>query len=44
VAEAMAAIAILDALYMARGWFRLAHLDPKWEDLTEPRYTGDYTI
>lgn len=44
VAEAMVAIAILDALYMARGWYRLAHLDPKWEQLAEPRYKGEYTI
>ena len=44
VAEAMVAIAILDALFMARGWYGVAKLDPKWENLTAPRYTGDYTI
>ena len=43
VAEAMVAIAIVDALFMARGWFGLAKLDPKWEKLTEPRHKGDYT-
>ena len=43
VAEAMVSIAVLDALYMARAWFGLAHLDPKWEKLTEPRHKGEYT-
>jgi len=43
VAEAMVAIAIVDALFMARGWFGLAKLDPKWEKLTEPRHKGEYT-
>jgi len=43
VAEAMVAIAVVDALFMARGWYGLAHLDPKWENLTEPRYKGEYT-
>ena len=40
----MVAIAVLDALFMARGWYGLAHLDPKWENLTEPRNKGEYTI
>lgn len=44
VAEAMVAIAILDALYMAKAWYGVSHLDPKWEKLAEPRYKGDYTI
>jgi len=43
VAEAMVAIAITDALFMARGWYGLAGLEPKWQDLTEPRYKGEYT-
>jgi len=43
VAEAMVAIAVLDALYMARGWYGLAGLDPKWEKLTEARNKGEYT-
>jgi len=44
VAEAMVAIAITDALFMARGWFGLAHLDKKWLDLAEPRHKGEYTV
>ena len=44
VAEAMIAIAIVDALFMARGWYGLAHLDEKWVNLTEPRNKGEYTI
>ncbi|HUS47346.1 MAG TPA: chorismate synthase [Phycisphaerae bacterium] len=43
VAEAMVAIAITDALFMARGWYGLAKLDDKWQDLTAPRNKGDYT-
>ena len=43
VAEAMVAIAILDALYLAKAWYGLAHLDSKWQQLTEPRNKGDYT-
>ena len=43
VAEAMVAIAVVDALFMARGWFGLAGLDPKWEDLARPRDKGEYT-
>jgi len=43
VAEAMVAIAITDALFMARGWYGLSKLDPKWEALTEARNKGEYT-
>jgi len=43
VAEAMVSIAILDALYLARGWYAVARPDRKWIDLTEPRNKGDYT-
>jgi len=43
VAEAMVAIAITDALFLARGWYGLARLDAKWENLTHPRNTGEYT-
>lgn len=43
VAENMVAIAILDALYLARGWYEVAKPDKKWIDLTEPRYKGEYT-
>lgn len=35
VAEAMAAIAVLDALYMAKGYDGLARLDKKWMKLKE---------
>ncbi len=44
VAEAMAAIAVLDALYLARGWYAVAKPEQKWIDLTEPRNKGEYTI
>jgi chorismate synthase len=44
VAEAMIAIAIVDALFMARGWYGVAKLDPKWQALTEPRNKGEYTV
>ncbi len=44
VAEAMVAIAVTDALFMARGWYGLAHLEPKWQDLTEARNKGEYTV
>ena len=37
VAEAMVRIAILDALYMARGYDALAQLDPRWKKIGEPR-------
>ncbi len=44
VAENMAAAAILDALFMAKGWNGVSRLDPKWIDLSEPRFKGDYTV
>lgn len=44
VAEAMIAIAVTDALFMARGWYGVSKMDPKWEQLTTPRHTGEYTI
>jgi len=37
VAEAMVRIAILDALYMARGYDALAQLDLRWKKIGEPR-------
>ena len=43
VAEAMVAIAILDALYLARGWYGVAKPEQKWIDLTAPRHKGEYT-
>ena len=43
VTEAMVAIAVLDALYLSRAWHGLAHLNPKWQALAEPRYKGRYT-
>jgi len=44
VAESMMAIAILDALFMARGWYGVSKMDPKWEGMTGAREPGDYTI
>jgi len=38
VAEAMVRIAILDALYMARGYDSLTRLDPKWKKVGRPRH------
>ena len=43
VAEAMVAIAVLDALYLARGWYGVSRMDPKWEKLTQARNKGQYT-
>jgi chorismate synthase len=43
VAEAMVAMALVDALFMVRGWFRMARLEPRWEQLTDPRAGGQYT-
>jgi len=43
VAEAMVAIAVTDALFMARGWYGMAGLDPKWQELTAARNKGQYT-
>ena len=39
----MVAIAVLDALFLARGWYGVARLDPKWEAMTAPRHKGEYT-
>jgi chorismate synthase len=44
VAESMVAIAVVDALFMARAWYGLGDIEPKWQDLTKPRYRGDYTV
>ena len=44
VAEAMVAIAVTDALFLARGWYGMARLDPKWPALTEARNKGQYTV
>jgi chorismate synthase len=44
VAEAMVAIAVLDALFMARAWYGVSKMDPKWESLTQPHHKGEYTI
>ena len=43
VAEAMVAIAVLDAMFLAQGWYGLAGLDPKWQDMAKPRHRGEYT-
>jgi len=43
VAEAMMAIAITDALFLARGWYGVSRMDPKWEGMTEARNKGEYT-
>jgi len=43
VGEAMVAMAIADALFMARGWYGISRMDPKWEDMTPGRDTGEYT-
>jgi len=44
VAEAMVAIAICDALFLARAWYGVSRMDPKWEKLTAPRHRGEYTV
>lgn len=44
VAESMVAIAVLDALFMARAWYGVSKMDPKWQALTEPRNKGHYTV
>ena len=44
VAEAMVACAVLDALFMARAWYGVSKIAPKWENLTAPRHKGQYTI
>jgi chorismate synthase len=44
VAEAMTAIAVVDGLYMTRAWYGMdKELDPKWQAMTRPRNTGEYT-
>ena len=44
-AEAMVAVCIVDALFMARGWYGMSHnLDPRWQSLTESRHKGEYTV
>ena len=43
VAESMMAIAITDALFLARGWYGVSKMDPKWEGLTTARERGEYT-
>ena len=43
VAEAMVAIAVTDALFMARAWYGTSRMDPKWENLTAARHKGEYT-
>ncbi|KPK86398.1 MAG: chorismate synthase [Phycisphaerae bacterium SM23_33] len=43
VAEAMVAIAVTDALFLSRGWYGMAGLDPKWQALTQARSRGEYT-
>ena len=43
VAESMMAIAIADALFLARGWYGVSKMDPKWEGLTTAREPGEYT-
>jgi len=43
VAEGMTAIAIADAMFLAYGWYGMSNMDPKWQGLTEARYTGEYT-
>ena len=43
VAEAMVAIAVTDALFMARGWYGVSRMDPKWEAMTAARNPGEYT-
>jgi len=40
VAEAMVRMAILDALYMAKGYDYFTRLDPKWKRIGEPRHKG----
>ena len=43
VAEGMVAIAVADAMFMAYGWYGMSKMDPKWQNLTTPRYKGQYT-
>ena len=34
----MVRIAVLDAVYMAKGYDHIARLDPKWKKMGEPRH------
>ena len=43
VAEAMIALAVADAFFMANGWYGMAGLEKRWRDLTEARHEGRYT-
>jgi chorismate synthase len=43
VAESMVAIAVLDALYLARAWYGVGKPGEKWIDLAQPRNPGEYT-
>jgi chorismate synthase len=42
VIEAMCAIAVTDAMFLANAWYGMSDLDPKWQALTEPRNKGSY--
>jgi chorismate synthase len=42
VVEAMCAIAVTDAMFMAKAWYGMSDLGPKWQSLTEPRNKGSY--
>ncbi len=42
VCEAMTAVAILDAMMMAKGYEHFARLDEKWLKQAEPRYRVEY--
>jgi chorismate synthase len=41
VAEAMVRMAILDALYMAKGYDYFTRLDPRWKQIGEPRHSRE---
>jgi len=43
VAEAMVAIAVADAMFLACGWYGMSGVDPKWQTLAGPRHKGEYT-
>ena len=44
VAEAMVAIAVADAMFMAGGWYEMStELPAKWREMTAPRNKGEYT-
>ena len=44
VTEAMVAIAVTDAMFLAYGWYGMSNLPQKWKALTEPRNKGKYTV